>query len=105
MSFYYKFVKPFIRNKDVYRMYEMPRILNATVVKQTSVVGGVINPTPLFHKVESKSPTMHGGVKTGKDLIAQVAKEKGVGVSAKKPQTPADRMAALKAAGARVKKK
>ena len=77
MSFYQKFVKVFIRNKDVYRMYETVKMLNATVVKQTNVLGGVNNPKPLFHKVESKSAPD----KARLELIRKVAAEKGVGVS------------------------
>lgn len=56
VSFYSKFVKVFLRNKDAYRTYQPERILNATIVEQTNVSGNVINPKPLFHKVESKAP-------------------------------------------------
>lgn len=55
VSFYSKFVKVFLRNKDAYRTYNPSRILNVTISEQTSVIGKVINPTPLFHKVESKT--------------------------------------------------
>lgn len=82
-SFYQKFVKVFLRNKDAYRQYEIPRMLTVTVVKQTSVQGGVMNPKPLFHKVESKPVD-----KTKLDLINKVAKEKGVAVSPRAGQGP-----------------
>jgi hypothetical protein len=79
LSFYHKFVKVFLRNKDAYRTYELPRMLNATVAKQSNVLGGVSNPKPLFHKVETKSAPD----KAKLDLIRRVAAEKGVGVSPK----------------------
>lgn len=79
VSFYQKFVKVFLRNKDAYRTYEQGRILNPTIVKETSVLGGPQNPTPLFHKVESKAPPDQKRL----DLIRKVAGEKGVGVSSK----------------------
>jgi hypothetical protein len=55
VSFYTKFVKVFLRNKDAYRTYYPHRILHATIVKKTSVTGRVFNPQPLFHKVETKA--------------------------------------------------
>ena len=78
MSFYQKFVKVFLRNKDAYRMYETPRMANVTIVKDSAVQGGVYNPKPLFHKVESKVTD-----KARLDLIKKVAAEKGVSVSPK----------------------
>lgn len=78
MSFYQKFVKVFLKNKDAYRKYEHGRIINATIVKESAVIGGVTNPTPVFHKVESKAQD-----KNRLDLIKKVAAEKGVGVSPK----------------------
>lgn len=77
MSFYQKFVKVFLRNKDAYRIYEHPRMTGVTVVKESAVSGSVTNPKPLFHKVESKGPP----VRSGLDLVRKVAAEKGVGVS------------------------
>jgi hypothetical protein len=79
MSFYQKFVKVFLRNKDAYRTYELPRMLSVSIVKQSNVLGGVQNPKPLFHKVESKAPPDQAKL----DLIRKVAAEKGVGVSSK----------------------
>ena len=76
MSFYQKFVKPFIRNKDVYRQYALVHMLNVTVVDNSDVAGGVTNPKPLFHQVESKTPEQRK-----LDLIRKVAAEKGVGIS------------------------
>lgn len=55
VSFYSKFVKVFLRNKDAYRTYYTTSMLNVTIASQTSVVGKVINPTPLFSKVEIKA--------------------------------------------------
>jgi hypothetical protein len=54
VSFYSKFVRVFLRNKDAYRTYEPRRMLSVTVVKGTAVTGKVINPNPLFSKIESK---------------------------------------------------
>lgn len=56
VSFYSRFVKVFLRNKDAYRQYFPNRMINVTVVKRTNVQGTVINPKPLFHKVETKPP-------------------------------------------------
>jgi len=78
MSFYQKFVKPFIRNKDLYRVYENPKMMNVTIVKNTAVAGSVTNPKPLFHKVETR-PVDQAKL----DLIKKVAGEKGVDVSKK----------------------
>jgi len=78
MSFYQKFVKVFLRNKDAYRVYDSTRMLTVTIVKESNVIGGVQNPKPLFHKVESRVPD-----KARLELIRKVAAEKGVGVSPK----------------------
>lgn len=56
MTFYSKFVKVFLRNKDAYRTYFPHRMLGAIVSEGSSVAGDLINPKPLFHKVESKEP-------------------------------------------------
>lgn len=56
VSFYSKFVKVFLRDKDAYRTYFPARIRNAVTVKRSKVVGEQINPKPLFHQIESKSP-------------------------------------------------
>ncbi len=78
-SFYHKFVKVFIRNKDVYRIYEMRFMLNVTVAKDTKVQGTTFNPKPLFHKVESKQPQPMDAKRL--ELIKKVAAEKGLNVS------------------------
>lgn len=52
-SFYSRFVKVFLRDKDAYRTYWPLRMFNVTVAKQTSVKGMVYNPRPLFHGVRS----------------------------------------------------
>lgn len=54
MSFYSKFVKVFLRNKDAYRTYYPLQMSAVVISKQSKVSGKVINPKPLFHKVESK---------------------------------------------------
>lgn len=51
IGFYQRFVKPFIRQKDAYRKYNPNYISGVRVTEQTSVVGQVINPKPLFKKV------------------------------------------------------
>ena len=54
LGFYNRFVKIFLRNKDAYRTYFPIRMSAVTIVKKTDVRGKVINPKPLFHKVETK---------------------------------------------------
>lgn len=54
LSFYHKFVRIFLQNKDAYRQYFPSRMMNITIVKLSAVKGGVVNPKPLFHKVDSK---------------------------------------------------
>lgn len=78
MSFYNKFVKVFLMNKDAYRQYILTRMMNTTIVRSTNVVGNVVNPKPLFHKVETRQVDQ-----AKMDLIKKVAAEKGVGVSSK----------------------
>lgn len=56
VSFYAKFVKVFLRDKDAYRQYYPRKMYGVIVVKQTAVKGGVVNPKPLFHGTESKAP-------------------------------------------------
>lgn len=87
-SFYHKFVRVFIQNKDVYRIYELPRMINVTLVKQTNVKGNTQNPNPLFHKVETKAPQTPDAKRL--ELIKKIAAEKGVGVSknAGQPRAP-----------------
>jgi hypothetical protein len=112
-SFYYKFVKVFLKNKDAYRRYDLPMISGASVIKKALSGSQVYNPKPLFKKVESKpsgtpfkpaTPTqsLHGKVKSGEDLKALVAKQMGVGVAkpgqAKPPLSQQQRLANLKKA-------
>lgn len=52
--FYVKFVRPFLRQKDAYRQYWPNRMLNVSIERKTDVAGKVVNPKPLFKKVESK---------------------------------------------------
>lgn len=83
MSFYSKFVKVFLRNKDAYRTYYPLRMLNPTIVEHSAVQGGVINPKPLFHKVEAKE--------LAKPLDQQRQPDKPT-----EAKTPIDRMTMLK---------
>lgn len=79
MSFYSKFVKVFLRDKDAYRTYFPARMLNTIVVEQSKVAGKVTNPKPLFHKVESKKPEQTQQQKpmaNRLDLIRQRAQSK-----------------------------
>lgn len=50
IGFYQRLVKPFIRNKDVYRQYFPQYISGLQVIKESNVKGQVTNPKPLFHK-------------------------------------------------------
>ena len=51
ISFYNQFVRPFIRNKDIYRTYFPMVMTGIQVVDQSKVEGTVFNPKPLFGKV------------------------------------------------------
>ncbi len=50
ISFYQKFVRPFIRDKDCYRTFFPAFISGITVLRESEVRGAVVNPRPLFHK-------------------------------------------------------
>lgn len=50
LAFYQRLIKPFIRNKDCYRLYFPQFISGVQVIKESSVQGQVMNPKPLFHK-------------------------------------------------------
>jgi hypothetical protein len=91
VGFYNRFVKVFLKNKDAYRTYFPVRMSAVTIVQKSDVRGKVINPKPLFHKVETKptaptppkQPTAPQQPKAGQsrlDLIRQRAQ------AAKKPQ-------------------
>lgn len=60
VSFYQKFVKVFIRNKDVYRTYYPNWMKAVSVIRKSRVDGNVINPKPLFKTVNAKSPASSG---------------------------------------------
>ena len=107
VSFYSKFVKVFIRNKDVYRTYYPTAMLSVVISKQTSVVGKVVNPKPLFHKVESKpqQPDRLAAIKARAEGLRSVerpsvaARPPGVKTSkepARQQVSKADRMALIK---------
>ena len=50
VSFYSQFVKPFIRNKDLYRTYHPLVMTGVQIVDASKVQGNVFNPKPLFGK-------------------------------------------------------
>lgn len=79
VSFYAKFVKVFLRNKDAYRQYYPRKMSGVVVVKQSMVKGGVTNPKPLFHNTETKAPT--------KPTTPTPVTAKGKGQPAKKATT------------------
>jgi len=130
LSFYHKFVKPFLKQKDAYRKYKPSRMQNITVSRKSTVLGKVVNPKPLFHKEETpqqatpfkpKLPgSEHGNVrKLSPAEIQAMAAKMGVKVSNKptgptapnkptgptKPMTGAERIAAMKAAQMKARKK
>jgi hypothetical protein len=60
VSFYAKFVRPFLHGRDAYRSYLIPRMTNVTTVDHSQTTGpahtpAVANPKPLFHAVSPKS--------------------------------------------------
>lgn len=50
IAFYQQFVKPFIRNKDCYRVYWPQYMFGLQVMAESKVKGPVVNPRPLFRK-------------------------------------------------------
>ena len=55
LSFYAKFVRPFLNGKDAYRTYWANKVVNPTEISATEV-RGIATQTPLFHGVDSKQP-------------------------------------------------
>lgn len=51
VTFYNKFVKLFLRNKDAYRMYEHSRMTGTVVTRNIKITGAYVNPNPLFKKI------------------------------------------------------
>lgn len=51
LSFYQLLIKPFIRDKDVYRQYFPNFCFNVKVVQESKIQGQLINPAPLFKKI------------------------------------------------------
>jgi hypothetical protein len=47
---YQQLIRPFIGQTDCYRTFWPQYVANMTVIKETTVVGKVTNPAPLFHK-------------------------------------------------------
>lgn len=50
LAFYQQLIKPFIRDKDAYRIYWPHYIYGVKVVSESHVQGAVTNPKPLFGK-------------------------------------------------------
>lgn len=50
LSFYQRFVKPFMNRADVYRKYNTGYMFNVQVLKESKVQGAVMNPKPLFKR-------------------------------------------------------
>lgn len=50
LAFYQRLIKPFIRDKDCYRVYWPNYVYSVRVVQESKVQGQVTNPKPLFHK-------------------------------------------------------
>jgi hypothetical protein len=104
MSFYSKFVKVFLRNKDAYRTYYPHHMLHVVISKQTSVTGKVINPKPLFHKVESKpqAPDRLAAIKARAEALksggkpSTAAKPPGVRTSKEPARPKVDRGSLIK---------
>lgn len=61
MAFYGRFVRVFIRNKDVYRTYNPAKMRNLGVIRKSRVKGQVFNPKPLFRKIEGPPKTSQPG--------------------------------------------
>ena len=49
LSFYHKFVKPFIRDKDCYRRYKLVNVTGVQTMQKSAMEGRQINPKPLFY--------------------------------------------------------
>lgn len=84
VSFYTRFVKVFLRDKDAYRMYYPRRMLHVTVIRNTSVAGQPINPKPMFGKENVFTPK-----KTEPTKKPEPAK-------AASPAKPVDRLALIR---------
>lgn len=114
VSFYSKFVNPFLRTAgDCYRTYWPKRMLNVTIVKNTSITGNVVNPRPLFYKVEPKGPTKPEAtkpsttVKPTQSRLAQI-KQRAAGQTKAGPAAPSkplSRMELIKQRAAQSRKK
>ena len=55
VSFYSRFVKVFLRDKDAYRTYYPQKMSAVVTSKPSHVSGGVVNPKPLFKKIETNA--------------------------------------------------
>jgi hypothetical protein len=90
VSFYGKFVKPFLRTAgDVYRQYYPMKMSGVIVVKQTKVQGPVINPKPLFHGTETKAPQKPTAPTATKPKVSGQPAKKASSASPSKSSKPA----------------
>lgn len=97
VSFYSKFVKIFLKNKDAYRTYYPLRMRGVTVAKRTSVTGQVTNPKPLFHGVRSSEKEERAQEKPSRlDLIKQRHQQSQKGGAQPPAPPPADRARLIK---------
>lgn len=113
VSFYSKFVKVFLRDKDAYRTYYPQKMSGVVVSRPTNVQGQVVNPKPLFKKVETKAPSKPSEPSQAKPKVSgQAAKKPSPATPAKpsqpsKPSTPPakpmSRLDAIRAAAAKRK--
>lgn len=90
VSFYSKFVRPFLRTAgDVYRQYYPRKMTGVIVVRQTKVKGGVINPKPLFHGTTTKSPEKPSAPNKPVSKVSGQPAKKATAARSPKPSAPA----------------
>lgn len=111
-SFYMKFVKPFIRGKDVYRTFFPRRMWNITIEGQ-GLAAPVKNQNPLFKKIVSKANADIAQAASQEhtpaaSAVQRAMKTKGQMKGAVKPSPrstdQANRLASIKARHAALKK-
>lgn len=75
VTFYTKFVKPFLRGKDAYRQYDPMKMMHPAIVKGVDLGGNVINPKPLFGKETPPKPPAGPQPKPGTPQVPNPAKD------------------------------
>jgi hypothetical protein len=77
VTFYTKFVKPFLRGKDAYRQYFPTKMMHPAIVKGVDLSGNVVNPNPLFGKQTPPKPPAgpQGLTKPGTPDVPNPAKQ------------------------------